>query len=68
MTFVLRVDGKDITVTCCGDCPRNITSKNKLFPIFPVHHCKDTPDPVYREGKLVFNPMKIPAWCPHVAP
>lgn len=72
MSFLLKVDGREIVVTRCGDCPRNVKVPRghllalKDFPWIPSHHCADSFDPMWKEGRLLINPNIIPEWCPHV--
>lgn len=74
MSFLLKIDGREVVVTRCGDCPRNVTAERGIlkalphFPWMPSHHCSDTPESNFKEGRLLYNPNIIPEWCPHVAP
>ena len=69
MSFLLKHEGREIVVSCCGDCPRNIEVKSRVFLFPPSHHCKDTFDMMFpNDGKVILFPLKIPGWCPHVIP
>lgn len=67
MTFELTLSNEQhLIVTCCRDCPRNLSYQNTLLSILPLtHYCVDTFD-LYTKGHLILNPNNIPKWCPHV--
>lgn len=45
-------------VTCCKECKLHRDKDNPVMPVMPVVVCLET-------AKVVYNPSKIPWWCPY---